>query len=268
MFNKNDPEELFLTVKRIFPKDQEELVTVNHDDTVGFALQLMKENNFSQLPVIRDSEVFGVFSYRSLSHSILAIGNRNLDKIENMCKLPVESCMEDPLGFVDLKDKLKNIISELQIRDALLLGSSSNPKGIVTSVDALVGFYKIASPYFMLRSIELCLRTLLNQALGYEGIQEVSKRYLRHYNEVPDRIEDLTLTDVINLVKNRKIWDKLKGAFGGSYEITRGRLDRIPDIRNDILHFKRDISGEEFGILEDCLRWLTRRIRQYPGLEI
>lgn len=53
-------------VDEVLPEEQE-LITVDPRTTVSAAIEIMRENSFSALPVIQDRRVVGVFSFRSFA---------------------------------------------------------------------------------------------------------------------------------------------------------------------------------------------------------
>ena len=59
---RETPESTFFVASRLVP-DAQEVVSVPPDTPVFDALALMKEHDFSQLPVLVEGEVIGVFSY-------------------------------------------------------------------------------------------------------------------------------------------------------------------------------------------------------------
>ncbi len=269
-------DELFLTVRKIFPVDQEQLITIDENESVEIALKLMFDNNFSQLPVVSKNRVVGVFSYKSLAKNVLLVGESVTSStpetpckqtIENLCKQTVESFMETSLDFVNLQCKLNDILLELGDRDAVLIGSSSKPMGIVTTFDAMQQLYDHASPFFMLRSIELCLRKLISEMLPNENLIGTAALCLKgiYGDETPKKTSDMTLSDLIQIVDYSGISEDVKKIFGGSKQARRAQLNHIPKIRNDIMHFKCGITLEEYSSLQRCLRWLHLRIEQHLG---
>ena len=60
---------LFHLVNALVP-DEQNVTVVRPDTPVREALDLMRENGFSQLPVMEGDRVIGVFSYRSFANRI------------------------------------------------------------------------------------------------------------------------------------------------------------------------------------------------------
>jgi len=140
--------DLFHLIKKVLPDEQEPLA-FHPEMTVEDALSVMREKNFSQVPVVAGREVLGVFTYRSFAAGIVKLPGSELKPLI----LPVEEFLED-LKFAQITDDLAALIDEFDIKDAVLVGLSDRLQGIVTTVDALKYFYRVASPYVILFEVE------------------------------------------------------------------------------------------------------------------
>lgn len=254
--------DLFHLVRKVIPVEQE-LITITSEETVDVAFSLMKDKALSQLPVVEGSEVLGVFSYRSF-----ADGVRNLPEKEmsSILSLPVEVFIED-LKFVGITDELPGLINELDLKDAVLVGGQENLLGIVTTIDALRYFYEVASAYVILQEIELSIRELIRIALTPPELSKcigrsLSQHYKNQNRDLPTLLEELTFNDYVQIIRFQGTWKYFKPVFGGSVGITYTKLKKLPDLRNDIFHFKREITIEEHDILRDRRDWLSQRIRK------
>jgi len=253
--------DLFHRVKQILPEEQE-LIAVPPSMPVREALNIMNNHNISQIPIVAGNEVLGVFSYRSFSEGILQLGGKEQDS----SGLPVEAFSED-LTYAQISDELVALLDEFDLRDAVLIGSESRLQGIVTTVDVLRYFYAVASPYVMLREIELSIRELMRASVSNEELTKCIGRCLsKHYEEkslrVPDCLEEMCFGDYISILRFKEFWNKFKEAFGGVYSVVQTKLGRLPDLRNDVFHFRRELSAEEYDTLRDVRDWLLKRIRK------
>ena len=251
--------DLFHRLGQIIPEEQE-LVVVRPDTPARDALALMRKHNVSQLPIVANNTVLGVFSYRSFAEGLLQVVQNEREPIG----LPVEVFSED-LHFAQVSDELQALLDEFELKDAVLVGSENRLQGIATTVDALRYFYKVASPFVMLAEIELAIRELLRASLHDEDITDCIDRSLRqHYEEkglrAPSSLEDLSLSDYINIIRFKGSWGKFRDAFGGSYCMAAAKLERLPQLRNDVFHFRRELTVEEYDLLRDRRDWLLKRI--------
>jgi CBS domain-containing protein len=253
--------DLFHLVKQVIPEEQE-LVTFDAEQTARESLALMLEMNLSQVPVVEGSEVLGVFSYRSFIVAVMKLPSNERD----ILSLPIEEFMEE-LRFAQISDELTALIDEFDVKDAVLVGVQDKLQGIVTTVDALRYFYQVASPYVILREIELSIRELIRISVDKDQmIHAIGKSLGAHYKkqdrEIPDDLEQLTFNDYVMLLRFQGTWNLFQPAFGGTSNTTYTRIKELPRLRNDVFHFKRELTAEEYDQLRDCRDWLLRRIRK------
>jgi len=253
--------DLFHLVKQVLPEEQE-LVTFPPEMPVGEALTVMQEHNFSHVPVVEGNEVLGVFSYRSFAKRIARLPKKEREPLY----LPVEEFLEK-LEFARITDELTALVDEFNTKDAMLVGAENRLQGIVTTVDALRYFYKVASSYVLLREIELAIRELIRASIDGEELKEcIDKSLKEHYKKsatlLPICLEEMTFHDYVMLLRYQGTWEKFRAAFGGTANTVFAKLERLPDLRNDVFHFKRDLTAEEYDVLRECRDWLLTRIRK------
>ena len=113
---------------------------------------------FSQLPVVENGEILGVFSLWSLAENLALFPKLKVqDVLEEM---EVGELMEQ-LPKVTVKDSLHSILSQLERHDALLVDSPHGLQAVATPSDVLRYFYNVARPFILLQEIELALRELI-----------------------------------------------------------------------------------------------------------
>src|SRR5438552_2101895 len=112
--------------------------------TAGEALDLMEAQKFSQLPIVSQAGVVGVFSYRSFARGVArARGERDI------AALPVTEFVE-PLRFARTTDAFDDLLDVLDSDDAVLVGSRARLVGIATPMDVLRYLYELANAYVLL----------------------------------------------------------------------------------------------------------------------
>jgi len=253
--------DLFHRVKQVLPEAQD-LVVFPPEKPVVEALAEMRKGNFSQIPVVEGKEVLGVFSHRSFAEGVT-----KLPKDErNPLSLPVEVFLED-LKYARITDELAALLDEFDVKEAVLVGSETQLQGIITTIDALRYFYGVASPYVMLREIELATRELIRVSVDERELKDcIDKCLKKHYEDsgrsVPKCLEELSTNDYVMLLRFRGNWEKFKPAFGGNPNIVYAKLRPLPELRNVVFHFKREITIEEYDSLRDVRDWLLKRIRK------
>lgn len=253
--------DLFHLVKQVLP-DEQEVITFSPETLVGEALKIMLEHNFGHVPVKAGDEVLGVFSFRSFAKGIAQLPEKEREPL----LLPVEEFLEK-LKFAQITDELTELLDEFNTMDAMLVGTESRLQGIVTTIDALQYFYNVASPYVLLREIELAIRELIRASVNAEELKEnIDKSLKQHYGKssapLPSCMEEMTFNDYVMLLRYKGNWEKFKRAFGGTANTVYAKLKPLPSLRNDVFHFRRDLTAEEFDLLRDCRDWLLTRIRR------
>ncbi|MDO9028137.1 MAG: CBS domain-containing protein [Candidatus Roizmanbacteria bacterium] len=251
--------DLFHLVKEVLPETQE-LVIFSSEMPVKEALEVMRKKNISQVPIVEGDEVLGVFSYRSLAEGMRKLAANHKDVLS----LPVLEFCED-LKFAQITDELKSLLDEFDLKDAVLVGTQKRLQGIVTVVDALRYFYRVAAPYILVREIELAIRELMRASVDADGLKECTEKALQgHYQDknlpIPTYLEEMTITDCVNILRFKGTWEKFAPAFGENANIVYTKLKPLPDLRNDIFHFRRELTLEEYDRLRDIRDWLLKRI--------
>ena len=256
--------DLFHLVKQVLPEEQE-LISVTPETTVSMALAEMSAKNLSQLPVVEGKEVLGVFSYRSFAEGMRKLAAKERDALS----LPVEEFTED-LKFATIRDELTALLDEFDLKDAVLVGSEDRLQGIITTVDALRYFYKVASPYVLLREIELAIRGLIRASVSPEDLREcidvtLTHLYVQNNQKVPCSLEEMSFNDYVGLLRYKGTWEKFRQAFGGTANTVYAKLQPLPELRNDVFHFRRELTVEEYEVLRETRDWLLKRIRKVEG---
>jgi len=255
--------DLFHLIEQVLPEEQQ-LVSVLPETSIADALKLMQKHGFNQLPVMEPGtgEIYGVFSYRSFAEGVMKLPPR----VNNPLSLPVAECLEQ-LTFAQMSDELRDLLDEFEITDAVLVGSRDRLLAIVTSIDVLRYFYRVASPYILLREIELAVRELIKASVDPDGLRSCIDACLkRHYEEtarmVPTAVEGMSSEDYVTVLKFKGTWGRFSEAFGPNQDVVIAKLASISGLRNDVFHFRRELTEEEYQILQECREWLLTRIRR------
>jgi predicted transcriptional regulator len=254
---------LFHRLSRIM-RDDQQLFTVPANMSVTDAISLMKEKNFSQLPIREGKDIVGVFSYRSFAVQATELK----DPQARPLALTVGDFAED-LPFVAPSDPFDEVIEKLEWHDALLLGTPENTVGIVTAMDVLRYLYGATSPYVLVAEVELAIRALMSHSLGGRNLNELFERCLRgkYKEKLPESIQDLTFDDYQTVITFSNNWQLFKDTFGSTPPNVRNKLIRARDLRNALFHFRRGITLAEYDELVDIRKWLRRRSRILEGQE-
>lgn len=251
--------DLFHLIKQVLP-DLQDLVTLPPETLVVDALKLMRERNFSQIPIVEGDEVLGVFSYRSFAEGLVAL---NKVKTNPLC-LTIEEFPEK-LSFVQITDEVIKLLDEFDLKDAVLIGSENNLQGIITATDALRYFYKVASEYIMFREVELAIRALIKASVNEEELEDCINKSLKEYYkkqglEAPKCLEDMSMQDYITILRRSDSWTLFSDVFGIDRRVVYAKLESLPNLRNEVFHFRRKITVEEYDKLRSSRDWLLNKI--------
>ena len=257
------PEELagpspFHDVGRIFPDDVD-VCSVEPSTRVADALSLMAPRRYSQVPVIANGRVRGVFSLWSLTYQLLAAPD--LSPLD----LAVEDVMES-IPSVTVDDPLDLVLEHLHLHDAVLVGSPHGLQAIATATDVLSYFYRIARPYVLLQEIELGLRNLIDQCVTEAELEQcidraLTKQYESRKKKPPTRLSDMTFEDYRTIIASKDNWEFFRGALGQNRELVSSKLEQIRRIRNDVFHFRDPVSAIDHETLAATRYWLFDKAR-------
>jgi hypothetical protein len=260
----------FHDVGSVFPGE----VSIEHvkpRTPAGEAIKLMLEKRFSQLPVIENGEVLGVFSLWSLTqHLVLSPGI----KVDTLLKdMEVGELMEQ-LPKVTVKDSVHSILGLLERHDAVLVDSPHGLQAVATSSDVLRYFYKVARPYILLQEIELALRNLIELCAPEEKLKQcidraLAKSYEARKWSVPTNLKEMSFEDYRAIIICSANWPVFEGLLGHNRDLVSAKLERLREIRNEVFHFRSDISLLDHQHLATSRDWLLGKLKRGlpPGKE-
>jgi predicted transcriptional regulator len=257
--------ELFHRINRIIPQHQK-LLVVGPGHRVRDAIALMRQHGYSQVPVVEKDLVLGVFSFRSFAREA---ANATLEELTRQrCApgdLPVDEFLEQ-FEFARVTEEMSDVFDAMDRDNGVLIGTPERLVGILTPMDFLRYLYRVASPFVMVSEIELALRALMRIALTGEQLHAASKRCLSSVyggeDKVPSSLEEMTFENYHSLVSHGENWAQLEPVFGGTRTRASAKLREIRAIRNDLFHFKREITLEDHQALGDHRNWLLSKIKQ------
>lgn len=246
----------FFRVAKLVPLDQD-VRAIPPGTRVKEALALMKENGFSQLPVVAGTTVIGVFSYRSFARELGASVRRQDDPLE----APVDDLLED-LSFVRATDDVGEILRHLDADDAVLVGEETNLIAVATTTDVISFLWEATRPFVLLQDIELAVRDLVRSACPSSA--ELEQRIGRVVAAEDGRLKamnELSLGELIHVVtQDDNFGQSFRHRFGRSRDLVISRLEPIREIRNKVFHFRDEVAAEELDLLVEARRWLLRKV--------
>lgn len=260
--------ELFHRINRVIPQSQI-VLSVPPSCPVRDAVLLMKKHGYSQVPVVKNDEVLGIFSFRSFAKGAASLTLEECTK--QRCapgELTVDEFMEQ-FEFARVTDEMVRVFGAMDRDNGVLIGSPDRLVGVLTPMDFLRYLYQVASPFVMVSEIELALRALIHIALNEEQIGVAARRSLAtaygSEERVPMTLEGMTFDNYQTLIANKENWVDFELILGGTRTRTSAKLKEIGTIRNDLFHFRRQITVLEHENLGGHRDWLLSKIKQVDG---
>ncbi len=259
--------ELFHRINRIIPPDQR-LLNVSPDCRVRDAVTLMQQHGYSQVPVVASGEVLGVFSFRSFARGA---ARATLEEWKRQGCAPGDLTVDEFIErfeFARLKEEISRVFDAMEHDNGVLIGTPERLVGILTPMDFVRYLYEVASPFVLVSEIELALRALIRVALSAEQIAAAATRCLSSvYGEgkVPLSLEGMTFDNYQCLISHGENWREFEPVLGGTRTRTSGKLKEIGAIRNDLFHFRREITMQDHEILTAHRNWLLTKVKEAGG---
>jgi CBS domain-containing protein len=213
------------------------------DAPLGEAVTLMLLHDFSQLPVMQNERVVkGVISWRSIG-SRLALGCGG-DTVRQFIDTAVQ---------ISADESLFRAIGTIVDREYVLVRDSTQRiSGIVTTSDLSLQFQQLAEPFLLLGEIENHVRRLIDGKFTRDDVRAVQDP--GDDDRDVQSVADLTFGQYVRLLENPEMWEKVE------IRIDRGafvhQLDRVREIRNDVMHFDPDgVAPEELTTLREFVHF-------------
>lgn len=207
-------------------------ITVAPDSTLLEATTLMMFHDFSQLPVTQgEREIKGAVSWES-------IGKR---KALNLPCERVRDCMETVVPEVTSESSLFSAI-DLIVKHGYVLVRQRDRRisGIVTTTDLSLQFRQLAEPFLLVGEIENYIRRLID---GKFTIEQLSSVQGPNDDRTINTVADLTFGEYLRLLEHPEYWKSLQIPVDRTIFIKK--LDRVRELRNDVMHFDPDPFIEE-----------------------
>lgn len=221
-------------------------ISISPDKPLCEAIMLMLALDFSQLPVMTtEREVRGVVSWKTIGSKLA---------LKQTCE-HVRDCIEKP-RIVQIEDSLFSVITDITEYDYVLVQATDRTIcGIVTATDFSEQFRTLGEPFLLIGEIENSIRKLIHGRFNASELADVKDA------DDKDRqvagVNDLTFGEYVRLLENEKRWKKVGLALDRAEFVKR--LDKIREIRNDIMHFEPEgIPDEDLKTLRDFSKFMNR----------
>ena len=203
-----------------------EPVNVTPDDDLARATTLMLSLNYSRLPVMTSKwEVGGIITWESIGvRRSLGQGG---EKVRDYMDPPQVISGQRPLF-----EAVSTIVNHGYV---LVRGENNAVSGIVTATDLNNQFLQLAEPFLLVGEIESHVRRLIHGKFTSEEIMSTTEA---SNDQTIGDIADLTFGNYCRLLEDPERWEKLK--LQVDRKVFVDQLDRVRQIRNDVMHFNPD----------------------------
>ncbi|HJS18834.1 MAG TPA: hypothetical protein VJ785_08795 [Anaerolineales bacterium] len=157
----------------------------------------------------------------------------------------------------------------------VIIDPSEVPVGIVTSYDASEFLRNRTEDLMHVEDVEFTLKELIKKAyakpngeIDNERLQTASSRLYEQRNDQsgsrkPKSFDDLTLGDYINLLMSKDVWNFCTSILDFEKSSLSELLEKVRQVRNDLAHFRKEISARSRDELKYCANWLRSRYQDY-----
>ncbi len=177
-----------------------------------------------------------------------------------------------PAAWVRAEDELIDVIGEIEKAGVVMVGEEQGLKGVATADDLARFYVRVARPFVLIGEIEQSLRALVQAVVTQGVIAEkagliLESLYEEQTADPPTELEDMTLGELVALVRDGRFWDELDGALGARRENANAKLNRCPELRNQVFHFRSELGDDDLAVLQEARDWLLIRGRAMKGGE-
>ncbi len=249
--------------------NQGNVVVIQKADTITSALDLMIENDFSQLPVVDENgSLMRLVTYETILRAARSF-NTKLDQLSVR-----DATATAPFHYRE--DDLFDLLDELKVANAVVIVEPEGyVVGIVTSYDASRFLRNRTEDLMHVEDIEFIIKELIRRTctgeklgLSSDELQAAavkppapSVRQLGSRNVKP--FAELNLGDYINLLMSKDIWKFCAPILNIEKEPLYELLVKVRQTRNDLAHFRSEISPKSRAELKYCASWLRSRYQEY-----
>lgn len=227
-----------------------ELETVDAQDTLISAIEVMFENDYSQLGIERDSEVVGMVSYRSISRVLSILRKLGTDK--NLPGRQVGIAIEEISSVVEPDEDLIVLFDLLSESPYVIVQTAEDhPFEILTNYDLLHYLRDSIEPFLLIEDIERSIRELIQDAFPDDLDRELQSFFAEKEIRTPDRISDCSFGHYPQFMSQN--WPQFEEYFEENGDFVRRLLVEVGNIRNKIFHFRSE--SYDSNLEEELLRF-------------
>ncbi|HEY2641413.1 MAG TPA: CBS domain-containing protein [Streptosporangiaceae bacterium] len=220
-----------------------DLVAVSPESSLLYTRTVMLERQFSQLAVIDgNGTLHGAISWESMGKAYVA------------SEYPKLADAIAPATVVDHDALLLDQIEVIYDRGFVFVRGPDriHVTGIVTAADLTRQFGNLARPFMLIEEVEIRLRLRADEVYTLTELRDAVQK---HRRDAVTQAADFTLRDYCYLLRPDENWAKLAWNVDQEYFIEC--LDKVVEIRNDLMHFTTDdVDPAQYEAVEGLLEML------------
>lgn len=213
-----------------------EPVTVDIDDSIQRALEIMLANDFDQLPVESEYGIEGVVTYKSVARYVKSMEDASVEETS------VKIALNTSPRFVDPDHDIFELFETFAEDDYVLIGDSDDLRGILTRYDILYFLEVQVDPFLKIGEIEESLRHIFCESVAdveqcFENAFAERAEHDDRYDP-PERLEDFSFGEYrLFMTKNL---DQMPPRLAEERPMVEELLEDIGDTRNALFHFRAE----------------------------
>ncbi|MGA9397385.1 MAG: DUF4268 domain-containing protein [Anaerolineaceae bacterium] len=231
--------------------------TVMMNTTVREALAIMRNYDYSQLPIVDEQGyIKGMISEQSIINTYF-----DMNGSMNLLDLKVDHCQQEALT-ISLKKDLFDAIKLLESAFAVVVEDNNKPVGIVTNFDTAYYFRDLSEDLIVVEKIESELREYIRYAFPENSVEialrNAFKNNPRFQDSLGKSVDDLTLSEYMQVILADENWSKFEGAFEPK-NMFRSYMENVRKIRNQLAHFRGKLDQNQKKTLLSAKTWIDNR---------
>jgi CBS domain-containing protein len=255
--------DVFHRINSVIPNDPE-VFSIGPDTTVRDAITFLANRHCSQVPVVLNGEVLGLFSYRDFAKAVKShVDSDPRATVGDLLSMSVEECMNTRPEYARVTDEFPRWLDVLEQHEAFLVGDTNRLEATITPMHLVRYLYKVSQPYVLIQEIELGIRSLIVMAVDDDALAETARACLNEKyqpDKLPTTLEDMTFDDYARIVGDGRTWALFQPLFRGDRRRTSTKLRELAELRNKVFHF-RGVSVEDHPKLVEGRDWVLTKIR-------
>lgn len=236
-----------------------ELVSVNAEDSLLTALEVMFENDYTQVGIEREDEVIGIVSYRSIARVIKIMRKLGVEK--DIPHRSVTIAIEDIEPMVEPSDELVVLFDILAENPYVIVNhSDENMLRILTDYDLLHYLRDAIEPFLMIEDIERSIRNVIRDAFSENLTDEFETFFEDQDIRTPNGIVDCSFGHYTSFICGQ--WSTFQDYFEEDGNFIYKLIDEVRKVRNQLFHFRsnRQTQNVDYELLAFAHGYFQKRI--------